>query len=66
MLAIEDKRPAGLHHWNAAGVSFCTYECVCLTGVRAVPPLRKPFQRKTGLQKSAQNLSLTEFVMKRA
>lgn len=22
MLAIEDKGPTGLHHWNAAGVSF--------------------------------------------
>lgn len=29
-LAIEDKGPAGLHHWNAAGVSFCL--CVCVFG----------------------------------
>lgn len=28
--AIEDKGPAGLHHWNAAGVSFCL--CVCVFG----------------------------------
>lgn len=29
-LSVEDKGPAGLHHWNAAGVSFRTYECVCV------------------------------------
>lgn len=31
-LSIEDKGPAGLHHWNAAGVSFRTHECVCVFG----------------------------------
>lgn len=46
MLAIEDKGPTGLHHWNAAGVSFRTSVCVCGAGVRAVPPLRKPFKAR--------------------
>ncbi len=50
MLAIEDKGPAGLHHWNAAGVSFsvCVCVCVCLAmaGVRVVPSLRKPFKER--------------------
>lgn len=45
-LAIEDKGPAGLHHWNAAGVSFRTYVSVCVAGVRAVPPLHKPFEER--------------------
>lgn len=40
MLATEDKGPAGLHHWNAACV------CLAVAGVRAVPPLHKPFKER--------------------
>lgn len=40
MLTTEDKGPAGLHHWNVACV------CLAVAGVRAVPPLCKPYKER--------------------
>ena len=67
-LTIEDKGPAGLHHWNAAGVSFRTYVSVCVAeaGVRAVPPLRKPFEERQDYRNQPFPLFLTESITRRS